>query len=83
MTGETASANREIKLVTPMTPGARRIWGWTLKRSPVGPDRGTPSPSLGEGKRKFWRFLPSELAEWLAAKTNRSRKTMTRPEVDL
>lgn len=31
-----------------------------------------PAHPLGEGKRKFWRFLESELSEWLSAKTNRS-----------
>lgn len=30
-----------------------------------------PAHPLGEGKRKFWRFLLEELKEWLAAKTNR------------
>ena len=29
-----------------------------------------PGHPLGEGKRKFWRFLESELREWLGAKTN-------------
>ena len=29
-----------------------------------------PGHPLGEGKRKFWRFLEHELAAWLAAKTN-------------
>ena len=29
-----------------------------------------PGHPLGEGKRKFWRFLESELADWLAEKTN-------------
>lgn len=29
-----------------------------------------PAHPLGEGKRKFWRFLESELAAWLAARTN-------------
>jgi len=29
-----------------------------------------PAHPLGEGKRKFWRFLESELRDWLAAKTN-------------
>jgi excisionase family DNA binding protein len=29
-----------------------------------------PAHPLGEGKRKFWRFLEAELTEWLAAKTN-------------
>jgi excisionase family DNA binding protein len=30
-----------------------------------------PAHPLGEGKRKFWRFLPAELTEWLASKTNK------------
>lgn len=29
-----------------------------------------PAHPLGEGKRKFWRFLESELEEWLSSKTN-------------
>ncbi len=29
-----------------------------------------PAHPLGEGKRKFWRFLESELSAWLSAKTN-------------
>ena len=29
-----------------------------------------PAHPLGEGKRKFWRFLEAELESWLAAKTN-------------
>ena len=29
-----------------------------------------PAHPLGEGKRKFWRFLEPELEEWLATKTN-------------
>jgi hypothetical protein len=31
-----------------------------------------PGHPLGEGKRKFWRFLESELSDWLALKTNRA-----------
>jgi excisionase family DNA binding protein len=31
-----------------------------------------PAHPLGEGKRKFWRFLESELSSWLVARTNRS-----------
>jgi excisionase family DNA binding protein len=31
-----------------------------------------PAHPLGEGKRKFWRFLEGELSVWLAAKTNSS-----------
>ncbi len=29
-----------------------------------------PAHPLGEGKRKFWRFLLDELTEWLGSKTN-------------
>jgi excisionase family DNA binding protein len=29
-----------------------------------------PAHPLGEGKRKFWRFLEHELADWLNAQTN-------------
>jgi excisionase family DNA binding protein len=29
-----------------------------------------PGHPLGEGKRKFWRFLECELSAWLAARTN-------------
>ena len=29
-----------------------------------------PGHPLGEGKRKFWRFLESELSDWMASKTN-------------
>ena len=29
-----------------------------------------PAHPLGEGKRKFWRFLEPELEEWLAEKSN-------------
>lgn len=29
-----------------------------------------PAHPLGEGKRKFWRFLLHELTEWLGSKTN-------------
>ena len=29
-----------------------------------------PAHPLGEGKRKFWRFMEHELLEWLNAQTN-------------
>jgi excisionase family DNA binding protein len=29
-----------------------------------------PAHPLGEGKRKFWRFLEPELVAWLLAKNN-------------
>jgi excisionase family DNA binding protein len=31
-----------------------------------------PAHPLGEGKRKFWRFLQQELDQWLSNKTNQS-----------
>ena len=31
-----------------------------------------PAHPLGEGRRKFWRFIESELAAWLAAKFNQA-----------
>jgi predicted site-specific integrase-resolvase len=30
-----------------------------------------PGHPLGEGKRKYWRFIESELSDWLAVQTNR------------
>ncbi len=30
-----------------------------------------PAHPLGEGKRKFWRFVPQELTDWLMNNTNR------------
>lgn len=29
-----------------------------------------PAHPLGEGKRRFWRFLPEELTAWLLRSTN-------------
>lgn len=29
-----------------------------------------PAHPFGEGKRKFWRFLEHELADWLDSQTN-------------
>lgn len=80
MTGENASANREIKLVKPMTPRAaaaflgldeKTITRWARKGY-------LPGHPIGEGKRKFWRFIESELSEWLAARTNRDWAATTR-----
>jgi excisionase family DNA binding protein len=31
-----------------------------------------PAHPLGEGKRKFWRFLEPELTAWLQSKSNRA-----------
>ncbi len=33
-----------------------------------------PAHPLGEGKRKFWRFLEHELIDWLNAQTNNARR---------
>jgi hypothetical protein len=38
--------------------------------SDVSPVTLIPAHPLGEGKRKFWRFLKAELVAWLLAKTN-------------
>jgi len=32
-----------------------------------------PGHPLGQGKRKFWRFIQGELSAWLAEKTNGAR----------
>jgi len=60
--------------VPPLTPGAAAAYlGLDVKTITRWARQGyLPAHPLGEGKRKFWRFLESELSEWLAAKTNRS-----------
>lgn len=80
MTGEKASANREIKLVNPMTPQAAAAFlGLDEKTITRWARRGyLPAHPLGEGKRKFWRFLESELSDWLAAQTNQDGNAQTR-----
>jgi excisionase family DNA binding protein len=57
----------------PLTPNAAAAYlGLDVKTITRWARQGyLPAHPLGEGKRKFWRFLESELAEWLAAKTNR------------
>jgi predicted site-specific integrase-resolvase len=80
MTGEKASAKGEIKLVRPMTPRAaaafldldeKTITRWARKGY-------LPGHPLGEGKRKFWRFIESELSDWLAMQTNRDGAATTK-----
>ena len=73
MTGEKASPNREIRLVKPMTPKtAATFLGLDEKTITRWARKGyLPAHPLGEGKRKFWRFIESELSDWLAAQTNR------------
>jgi len=58
----------------PMTPvGAAAYLGLDDKTVTRWARQGyLPAHPLGEGKRKFWRFLESELSAWLAAKTNGS-----------
>jgi predicted site-specific integrase-resolvase len=80
MTGEKPSANCEIKLAKPMTPQAaaaflgldeKTITRWARKAY-------LPGHPLGEGKRKYWRFLESELSDWLAAQINRDSGATTK-----
>ncbi len=56
----------------PMTPrAAAQYLGLDVKTITRWARQGyLPAHPLGEGKRKFWRFLEHELAEWLVAKTN-------------
>jgi len=56
----------------PLTPlGAAQYLGMDVKTVTRWARLGyLPAHPLGEGKRKFWRFLEHELAAWLAAKTN-------------
>jgi excisionase family DNA binding protein len=56
----------------PMTPhGAAAYLGLDVKTITRWARQGyLPAHPLGEGKRKFWRFLEHELVAWLAAKTN-------------
>ena len=57
----------------PMTPVAAAAYlGLDVKTVTRWARQGyLPAHPLGEGKRKFWRFLESELSEWLVTKTNR------------
>jgi excisionase family DNA binding protein len=56
----------------PMTPqGAASFLGLDEKTVTRWARKGyLPGHPLGEGKRKYWRFLESELSDWLAAKSN-------------
>jgi excisionase family DNA binding protein len=56
----------------PLTPGAAAAYlGLDVKTITRWARQGyLPAHPLGEGKRKFWRFLESELSAWLAARTN-------------
>jgi len=58
----------------PLTPaGAAQYLGLDAKTITRWARQGyLPAHPLGEGKRKFWRFLVSELSAWLNDKTNNS-----------
>jgi excisionase family DNA binding protein len=59
-------------LTRPLTPiQAAEYLGFDVKTVTRWARQGyLPGHPLGEGKRKFWRFLESELSDWLSAKTN-------------
>jgi len=59
-------------VLKPLTPvGAAQYLGLDVKTITRWARQGyLPAHPLGEGKRKFWRFLVSELAAWLTARTN-------------
>ena len=56
----------------PLTPaGAAQYLGLDVKTVTRWARQGyLPAHPLGEGKRKFWRFLLHELAAWLSARKN-------------
>jgi excisionase family DNA binding protein len=63
---------QQSKIARPMTPkNAAEYLGLDEKTITRWARCGyLPAHPLGEGKRKFWRFLEPELEEWLAAKSN-------------
>lgn len=63
---------RPIASARPLTPaGAAAYLGLDVKTITRWAREGyLPAHPLGEGKRKFWRFLENELSAWLAAKSN-------------
>lgn len=65
--GRTSAMNR------PLTPQeAAEYLGLDVKTITRWARQGyLPAHPLGEGKRKFWRFLESELSDWLATMSNR------------
>jgi excisionase family DNA binding protein len=67
-----AIENQSPKMTRPMTPrSAAEYLGMDEKTVTRWARCGyLPAHPLGEGKRKFWRFMENELEEWLAAKRN-------------
>ena len=72
MTQSTTSHIDSISSSKPLTPrDAAEFLGLDEKTITRWARKGyLPGHPLGEGKRKFWRFMKSELSEWLAAKNN-------------
>jgi excisionase family DNA binding protein len=69
--GMTETDERPSALSRPMTPrSAAEYLGLDEKTVTRWARCGyLPAHPLGEGKRKFWRFLEPELEEWLMSKT--------------
>lgn len=63
-----------IDVLRPLTPaGAAQYLGLDVKTITRWARQGyLPAHPLGEGKRKFWRFLRDELSAWLSARTYNS-----------
>jgi excisionase family DNA binding protein len=62
----------EFSGMRPLTPaGAAQYLGVDVKTITRWARQGyLPAHPLGEGKRKFWRFLVHELSAWLSKRTN-------------
>jgi excisionase family DNA binding protein len=58
--------------ISPMTPHqAAEYLGFDVKTITRWAREGyLPAHPLGDGKRKFWRFVESELWKWMQTKTN-------------
>ena len=67
-----SAGSKEIATTQPMTPVATAEYlGLDVKTVTRWAREGyLPGHPMGQGKRKFWRFLEPELAAWLTARTN-------------
>jgi excisionase family DNA binding protein len=72
MTSQADAANAVTRASKPLTPrDAATFLGLDEKTITRWCRKGyLPAHPLGEGKRKFWRLLESELSAFLAAQTN-------------
>ena len=70
--GNMSEAIVNFGVLKPLTPaGAAQYLGLGVKTITRWARQGyLPAHPLGEGKRKFWRLLVSELAAWLNEKNN-------------